>query len=471
MPAVGRLALVACLWGLPACAPPPAWELPPPVPKEAPVVQAGQLTRAELDNGLRVFVLEDHRLPRVVLALTARRGEAMVDPDRAGLASFTAELMERGAGERDALELARAVDEIGATLSVSAGWDSMTVRVSGLSRDLALLMEILTDVALRPRFDSEEAERTRNETLARLERAKDNPATLARWYTARALFEGHRYGIPAAGEPSTVTGLDVAAARRLHEQVFLPNDCVFSASGDVDADAIFARVDRAFGSLAPGDVPATGPPPPLETPSARKVLVVDRPDFVQARIAIAHEGIARTDPERIAAATMNSVLGGSGFSSRLMSSVRADAGLTYGVYSGFSLRREPSLFVISTFTRVSEVRTVVDLLLGELERMRAQPPTEDELSQAKTLAVGSFSLGLETSDAVIAGLVDLDVHGLPEDSLDTYRVRVRAVSTVDAAREARRLLHPERAAIVLVGPADEIVPQVEDLGPVEVVTP
>ena len=186
MRAVGRLGLVACLLGTAACAPPPAWELPPPVPKEAPVVQADQLTRGELDNGLRVFVLEDHRLPRVVLALTARRGEAMVDLDRAGLAFFTAELMERGAGERDALELARAVDEIGATLSVSAGWDSMTVRVSGLSRDLVLLMEILTDVVLRPRFDSEEAQRTRDETLARIEKAKDNPATLARWYTARA---------------------------------------------------------------------------------------------------------------------------------------------------------------------------------------------------------------------------------------------------------------------------------------------
>jgi zinc protease len=472
-----RRLVVVCLWvisGIVACSGfghKPAWELPPPVPVEAPVVQPGHLTRTGLDNGLRVFVLEDHRLPRVALALTARRGEAMVDLDRAGLASFTAAVMERGAGDRDALALAQAVDEIGAQLSVSAGWDSMTVRVSGLTRDLDALMEILADVALRPRFAPKEAAKARDETLASLERAKDDPATLARWYVARALFAGHRYGVPLAGEPSTVARLDATTARRFHERVLLANNLVFSASGDVDADAMLDRAGRVFGSLPPGDLPAAGAAPPARAGSARKVLDVDRPDLVQARIVLGHEGIARTDPERIAAAIMNSVLGGSGFSSRLTSSVRADAGLTYGVYSGFSLRREPSLFYVSTFTRVPEVRTVVDLLLAELERMRADPPNEKELSEAATLAVGSFSLGLETSDAVIAGLVDLDVYGLPEDSLDSYRARVRAVGVEDAAGQARRLLHPDRVAIVLVGPADKLVAQVEDLGPVEVVTP
>jgi zinc protease len=379
--------------------------------------------------------------------------------------------MERGAGDRDALALAQAVDEIGASLSVSSGWDSMRVQVSGLSRDLDTLMEILADVALRPRFDPGEAEKTRAETLASLEKAKDDPATLGHWYIARALFAGHRYGLPMAGESPTVAGLDAAAARRFHARVFLPNDAVLSASGDVAADDILDRAGRAFGAAPPGDVPDAGPPPPRETPPATKVVVVDQPDLVQARILVGHEGIARTDPERVAARTMNSVLGGSGFSSRLTTTVRADAGLTYGVYSGFSMRREPSLFFVSTFTRVPEVRTVVDLLLAELERMRSEPPSEEELTQARTLAVGSFSLSLETSDAVMGGLVDLDVYGLPEDSLDTYRARVRAVSLADAAREARRLLHPDRVAIVLVGPAEKLVPQVEDLGPVEVLTP
>lgn len=449
----------------------PAWELPPPTASESPVVKEGSLTRSELDNGLRLLILEDRRLPRVALGITLRRGAAMEAPGEAGLVAFTAELMKRGAGDRDALALAEAVDEIGASLVVSSGWDSISVIVAGLSRDLDLLTDLLVDVVLRPRFDPGEAEKARAETLAGLERAKDDPATLARWYTARALFEGHRYGIPVVGAPETVARLDADAARRLHERVFLPNAAIFSASGDVDAEALIERVGRAFGSWQPGDVPDAGPPPPERTPEERRVWIVDRPDLVQARVVIAHEGIARTDDDRVPANLMNSVLGGSGFSSRLMASVRADAGLTYGVYSGFSLRREPSLFLVGTFTRVPEARTVVDLLISELERMRSDPPTDAELTAARTLAVGNFSLGLETSRAVMSGLVDLDVYGLPEDSLDTYRSRVRDVGTEDTARMAQRLLHPERTAIVLVGPAQALRPQVEDLGPINIFTP
>jgi predicted Zn-dependent peptidase len=438
---------------------------------DKPIVPDDRLTRAELDNGLRVLVLEDHRLPRVVLSLTARRGEAMVALEKAGLAGFTAELMRRGAGERDSLTLSEAVDELGASLAVSASWDTTAVSVSGLSRDLDALLEILADVALRPRFDAGEARKARDETLAQLERAKDNPSTLVNWYAARALYEGHRYGIPLAGEPATVAELGTDDARRYHAQVFQPNGCLFSAAGDVDTAALLERAEEIFGALPRGELPPAGEPTPERTPTATKVLIVDQPELVQAQIFVGHEGIARTDPERIPAAIMNSVLGGSGFSSRLTSSVRADAGLTYGVYSGFSLRREPSFFAVSTFTRVSEVRTVVDLLLAELARMRSEPPEAEELTQAKTLATGSFALGLETSDAVIASLVDLDVYGLPEDSLDTYRARARAVTPADAAREATRLLHPDRVAIVLVGPAEQLRPQVEDLGPVEVVSP
>jgi len=453
------------------CASKPAWELPPPPPTDAPVVQGDALTRSELANGLKVLVLEDHRIPRASLSITVRRGEATVDPKRAGLASFTAELMKRGAGDRDALALATAVDEIGAELSVSADWDSMTVAVSGLSRDLPLLAEILGDVVLRPRFDRREAVRARTEILAAIEQSKDDPALLARWYVDRAVFEGHRFGIPAGGDTLTVAGLDAAAARRFHGEVFVPNNAIFAASGDVQADAMLELAKRSFGAMSRAELPSAGEAPALPAPAARKIVIVDRPDLEQAQIRVAHDGIARSDPDRVAVNIMNSILGGSGFSSRLMASVRADAGLTYGVHSGFAMRRQPSLFVVSTFTRVAEVRTVVDLLLAELERMRSEPPTESELTQARTLATGSFSLGLETSDAVIGGLVELDVYGLPEDSLDTYRARVRAVTVEDTAREARRRLHPDRAAIVLVGPAAQLQPQLAGLGPVEVVKP
>jgi predicted Zn-dependent peptidase len=162
------LALALLVTSACALAHKPAWELPPPPARDAPVVQEGSLQRAELDNGLEVLVLEDHRLPRVALGVTVRRGAAIVDNEQAGLARFTAELMSRGAGERDALALAQAVDEIGASLRVGSDWDEMSVRVAGLSRDLDRLLEILADVVLRPRFEAHEADKTRGEILASL---------------------------------------------------------------------------------------------------------------------------------------------------------------------------------------------------------------------------------------------------------------------------------------------------------------
>ena len=469
--ALAPCALLACA-PLGLGGPRPAWELPPPPPaREAPIVQPGSLQRVELENGLRVLVLEDRRLPRAVLGMAFRRGESSIAPERAGLASFTAELMERGAGDRDALAFAEYVDEIGASFAVSAGWDSLEVGVVGLSRDLDRIFAILADAVLVPRFERAEAERARSERLAAIERAKDDPGTLASWHASAAVYSGHRFALPLGGTSESVEGLDAAAAREFHAQVSLPNNAILFASGDVSAADIQARARAAFEGWQPGPVPDIGSPPPARAPEAREIVIVNRPDLVQARIAISHEGIARADADRIATSLMNSVIGGGGFSSRLMGILRSDEGLTYGVYSHYVLRRHTGPFRVSTFTRVSEVRRALDLLLAELERGRTEPPTEDELVGARALAIGRFSMGLETSAAVMDGLVDLDVHDLPEDSLDTYRARVRAVTAQETARAALDHLHPERAAIVLVGPADQLEPQVTDLGPVRVVEP
>lgn len=473
---VGRYALPALLLSFAslsctAFAPRPAWEVPPLLVSDTPVVRAGALQRRSLSNGLDVIVLEDHRLPRVSLGIAFRRGGASVAPERAGLAAFTTSLMKRGAADRDALALARAVDEIGGSLSVSSDWDSTTAQVAGLSRDLDTLFSVLRDVVLEPRFDEAEAGRTQGEMLASLERAKDDPGSLVYRFLLESLYPGLRAGLSLQGTPDTVVALDADAAREFHRRIAIPNDALLFASGDVDTADLMRRVEAAFGEWARATALGPGPPLPVPTPEAAEVTLVDRPDMVQAHIALAHEGIARTNPERVSAGLMNSVLGGGGFSSRLMNRVRSEAGLAYGVSSGFSMRRGGGIFSISTATRVTEVRRVVDLLVAEVERMRAEPPSEAELQAARSLAVGSFQLALETSDAVLGALVDLDVYGLPEDSLDTYRARVLATTPEDVSRLAQELLHPDRFSIVVVGPAEQLEPELEGLGPVRVVTP
>ncbi|MCZ6782792.1 MAG: pitrilysin family protein [Proteobacteria bacterium] len=472
-------AVAAVVLGLgPGCALLPsddgfAWDQPPPPPAVAPVVPPGALTRSDLENGLRILVLEDRRLPLATVGVTLRRGAALVERSEAGLAQYTAELMKRGAGDRDALALARSVDRIGATLDVAVDWDSMTVVVSGLSRDLDRLMDVLADVVLRPRFDLGEGVKARDEKLAALGRAADDPGTLVGWHFARVLYPEHRYGLPLTGTPESVATLDAGSARAFHRRVFVPGNSIFSAVGDVDAQDLVRRARDAFGpaAWAAAEVPPPAAPAPAVLPPARRIVVVDRPDLVQSRIVVGHEGIERTYEERVPADLMNKVLGGSGFASRLMQRVRSDEGLTYGVWSGFSLRRQPGPFRVSTFTRAPETRRVVDLLLSVLAEMVQDPPDGEELANAKSLAAGRFGLGLETSQAVMGALVDLDVYGMPDDLLDTYRTRVAAVTVELTAAAARRLLHPDRAAIVVLGPAESLVPLLEGLGEIQLVSP
>ncbi len=470
---VGRLGAAAALAGLSlGCAffgPAPAWEQPAPEVHEGPVVKAGTLHRSVLPNGMKILVLEDHRLPRISLGVVVRRGALLEDNRLAGQAAFMTELMERGAGGRDALELAEAVDAMGASLGVGSDWDSSSVSVSGLSRDIDALFEILADVTLRPTFAEAEVKKTRNETLASLERAKDNPRTLAGWEFAKQLYGTHRFGLPMGGNPETVARLDRKAAQAIHKQLFVASDAIFVASGDVTAAEIEAKAATAFGAWESGTA-AQVPPPPQASDAERRVVIVDRPDLGQATLLLGHAGISRTEPERIPIALMNNALGSGGFSSRLMTRIREDEGLAYSVYSNFSLRRYPGPFVVSTATRAAEVGRTVEIVIEELERMRAEGPTAEELRNAQTYSVGRFGLSLETSGAVAGSLVDLDVFGLPEDSLDTYRARVRAVGPADVARASQRL-HPDRLAIIAVGPAQAMKSQLEAFGPVEVVTP
>ncbi len=465
---VFALAALGCAGAWPFAAK-PLWEQPPPPPLDAAVVQPGRLHREQLPNGVRVLVLEDRRLPAFALGVMIARGAGIEAVNEAGVASYTAELMERGAGARTALQLAGVVDALGATLQVSETWDSMSAEVAGLSQDRDVLFDVLADVVLRPRFDRDEAERVRSESLAALRQAADDPTTLLSWSFAKALYPGHRYGLPEAGTPETLARLGSSAARAFHRRVFVPGAAIVFASGDVDPEALLARIRATYGAWQGPPPPDFGPEPPV--PQQRRVVVVDRPDLGQAQIGVGHGGIARRDPRRLEAQLLNTALGGGGFSSRLMNRIRAEEGLTYGISSQFVMRHRAGPFAVFTFTRVPKVGEVVTGILEELERVRREPPSAAELASVQSQRAGQFALALETSAEVAGALVDLEVYDLPPDSLDTYRGRVRAVTVEQTSAVARELIDPARASIVVVGPAEQLRPQLEPFGAIEVVKP
>ena len=442
------------------------WDFPAPLAADVAVVDPARLHRFELSNGLRVLVLEDRKLPAIDMGLTVPRGIAIEAPDEAGIANFTAELMQRGAGGRDALALAQAVDSLGGSMSVGAGWDSMDASVGGLSRDRAALFEVLADVVQRPTLDSGEAARVRAAQLARLRQAGDDPGTLVAWTFFETLYSGLRAGLPSSGTEASVSGLTAADAAAFHTRVFTPDRAILWAAGDVLAEDFKKEAEAAFGSWSG---PKLAPPASaLPETGRRRVIVVDRPELGQAQIAIGHDGIARTHEDRLELQMVNTVLGAAGFSSRLMASVRAEEGLTYSIGSRFSQRRTGGTFLVTTFAEAARVGDLLGLVMSELERIRTEPPSETEIGWAKSLRTGRFALALETSGAVAGSLVDLEVYDLPRDTIDTYRGRVRALEPAALASAAQNAFHPDRAAIVIVGPAEALVPQLEAYGEVEV---
>ena len=180
----------------------------------------------------------------------------------AGVAELVTEVMQRGAGDRDALALAKMVEDVGASLSISSGWDTTSVSLSGLSEDRALLLEILEDVVLRPRFEEVEFSKAKAEQQAAIVSAQDDPATLVTWHTLRALYEGHRYGLPSSGTAKTVAALDVEHARAYWVDRFVPRSTIFWAVGDVSAKELIADVKRVYENLPKADVIPNTPPTP-----------------------------------------------------------------------------------------------------------------------------------------------------------------------------------------------------------------
>jgi zinc protease len=446
-----------------------AWEVPAVVVADRPIVDEAKLHRRTLANGLHVIVLEDRRLPEFSAGFIALRGAAIEAPQEAGLATFTAALMQRGAGARDKLALAAAVGDLGAELSANADWDSLRASVSGLSQDFGALFGVLADVVRRPRFDLEEAKQLAAEQRAALGQAQDDPARLATKHFMRALYGAHRLGTPPSGLDETVARFGPADARAFHARVVTPAGAILWAVGDVDAGAFFAHAESAFGDFRGAPLAPLPDPPPV--PDERRVVVVDRPELGQVQVAIGHGGIARTDERRLEVQLMNAAFGGGSFSSRLMNRIRATEGLTYGISAQFVQYRAPGPYVISTFTRVPEVGKLLASTFEELARLRAAPPAGDELERARSQRVGAFPLQLESSEAVMRALLDLEVYGLPRDTLDTYRARMRAITAEQIAATATALVHPERATIVLVGPAAALREAAAAYGDVEVVAP
>lgn len=426
--------------------------------------------RSRLSNGMEVLVAEKHDFPVATLDLMLPSGGLAEPEDRGGTASLAAGLLESGAGERDAAGIAEAVDALGLALESGISWDSSLAGFTALTSRLEAGMEILADLVRRPTFPEREVERIRGERLAALVQRRADPSSVADELVTRYVFpEGHPFGRRLAGPESTLRTLTRDDVRAYHETFYVPQGAWLCAAGDVTVEQVTRLAERWLGDWR-------GAPPPGRVPDTpdrfaeTTVVLANRPGAVQSEVRVGHVGIARTAEDFFAATVMNAVLGGV-FSSRLNLNLRERLGYTYGASSSFGLRKLPGTFTVSSAIQSDKTAHAVSEMLRDMREMQEELVPAAEVADAAGYLAGIFPLQLQTTDGLSGKLSTLAVYGFPDDYFDHYAERLLAVTPEEVREAARRRLHPERAAVVVVGDAEELRGPLEALGigPVQVV--
>jgi len=405
--------------------------------------------REVLPNGLVWLFSEQRSVPLVAVNLLIKAG-ALRDPrGKEGLAHLTALLLTQGTKRRSATQMAQELDFLGARFSAGAEEDYAMVSLTVLKKDLGAALDLMADAVLNPTFPQEEVRRKVSQLLGSFETDEDEPMVMARRAFDQRLYGVHPYAFPPKGTPQGLASLRPQHLAEFHRTLYRPNNAILSVVGDISREEARDWVLKYFGRWAAGKIPElTLPPlPPLTQPETR---VIDK-KITQANIIWGHLGLTRQNPDFYAFQVMNYILGGGGFASRLMDTVREERGLAYSVGSTFEPGLEPGPFYISLETKTENAAEAVALILREVERLRTEPVSDTELADAKSYLIGSFPRRLDATGKRAALMAYVEFYGLGLDYPRRYPELISRVTAADVQRVAKQYLHPERYLLVVAG--------------------
>ncbi len=415
--------------------------------------------KATLDNGLRVIIFQDSRLPLTSFRLAFFTGDIHDAEDSVGLTSALASMLTEGTENYSSLQLAEKIERLGAGISASSSDDFTVIAGSSLALYSSEILALIAEIVFSPTFPENELDLYRRNTVENLKFQRSQPNFLAGEQTAKVIFGSHPYSrvSPAAEDVEKLTSPLLAD---IHRKRFVPNNAVLFVVGDLEIEQMLDEIKSHFGDWPRGSVEIDIPPPPTELDKPILTLV-DRPGSAQANIVLSNLAIPRNDPDYFPVLVMNQVLG-AGASSRVFMNLREEKGYTYGAYTRFDAKR-----LAGSFEATAEVRTAVtgdslNEFFFELGRIRDEDVAPGELEDAKNFLTGVFPIRAETQEGLTNLLVSQELYGLADDYLQTYRDNVSAVTADDVRRVANRFIHPDRMSIVIVGDAGEILPQARD---------
>jgi len=443
----------------------------PPAPGAASALTLPPIQKHTLANGLPVWIVNMPKVPVAQINLIVRAGAAVDPAGKYGLSSFTAAMLDEGAGSRNALELADAIEFLGINISTGSSWDASTVGLFTPVSKLDEALPLLADVALHPTFSENEVERLRKERLTTLLQQKDNASALATQGFGRLVYgPRHRYGTGAMGNSVSNGEMTASEIRSFHAQYFQPQNAHLLVVGDVQAATILPKLEKTFGGWKNTGTAAATPTLPAATQhAAKQIYLIDRPGAAQSQIRIGWIGVPRSTPDYYVLEVMNTVLGGS-FTSRLNQNLRERNGYSYGAGSVFDMRSTPGPFYASSGVQTDKTAESLREFFNELAAIQ-QPIPAAELERAKNYLALGFPAGFETTGSVAAQIGELIIYGLNETTFSEYVGKIQAITVADAARAAKQYVQPDKFAVIVVGDLSKIEAPIRaaNLGPVRVV--
>jgi zinc protease len=422
----------------------------------APGVKVPDNTRFVLPNGLTVILVQKKDVPLIAFSGFVRGG-ALADPaGKPGVASLVAGLLDRGAGKRSAYEFADAVEGVGGTFTAGATSEAITVSGQFLARDRALMIELLSDALMRPRFEAAEFSTYRDRDIEFIKSAKDSdPSQLVGIYGRAALFGAHPYGSPQGGSERTLAAITQGDVVSYHATNFGADRTTLVFAGDLDVRWMKQALTTAFSVWAKSK---SAPPQLKPAPrfSGRKVLLIDSPGAVQTYFWMGNVGVDRRYSGRPALDLVNTLYGGR-FTSILNTELRIKSGLSYGAVSSFVRGSVPGEFSIRSFTQTGTTGQALDLTLQTLDTLKHDPLANEMLESSRAYVLGQYPLRLETASNWAAALADLEFYGLGKDYIEGYGPALAKVDLAEtAAVTADAFPRPTDLVIVLIGDAAKI---------------
>lgn len=421
-------------------------------------IEIGDYESFTLKNGLKVFVIENHKLPRVAYRLQLDR-EPLLENDKVGYLSMVGDLMQRGTTNRTKEQLDEEVDFIGASLSVG----SQSAFASGLSKYKEKVLELMSDVILNPTFPEEELEKIRKQTLSALEANKAEAGSIASNLASKIVYgEGHPYGEISTEE--TVNNIELGDIKSYHRTYYKPNIAYLAVVGDVNTKEVKKLVNKYFSKWQAGEITTPEYVQP-KAPESNVVALVNRPASVQSTINVTYPVLLKpSSPDVIPADVTLQILGGGGLASRLNMNLREDKGFTYGSYASLSENELVSRFNASAEVRNEVTDSAVTEILYEMDVLGKELVTDNEIDLARNAISGRFARSLESPQTVASFAINSALYDLPADYYSTYVQKIQAVTKEDVKAIAQKYILPTQSYITIVGKAADIEAGLQKFG-------